>query len=259
MKNADFVSAYASYAKDIPPVKETPKDKRSIRKALKEQRRQEREKQRELVRAEKGNLALALDKVLIINPEYYSIDYSYTSPSLLMATEAKQKEFNKNVKESATAAGIDYTLIDRKNLDSTSAATFNDISVLNNYLIETSRYEKMHFVNYMSPDVQDVVKKYGTPYFCWTGMTTVRHFNVLKAYKVELAIAAVAFYPFLPLAMHSLCRTDKETVIYNRIINATNGTLVYEGTKSYRYKGKDDIVRSGLYDLYLQFKKHRSK
>lgn len=260
IRNPDFVSAYDMYAKDIPPAVDAPKDKRSVRKALKEQARLERQKEREEWRAEKkGRMALDLNKVLIINPEYFSIDYSYTSPSLVMATESKQKEFNKNVKESATAAGIDFTLIDKKDLDSSSSATFNDIAVLNNYLTETSRYGKMHFVNYMATDVQDVVKKYGTPYFCWTGMTTVGHFNPLKAYKVELVLASLALYPFLPLSLHSLFRTDKETVIYNRIINATNGNLVYEGTKSYRYRGKDDIVRSGLYDLYLQFKRHRNR
>lgn len=254
LQDPEFNADYDKYAKDVKKTgKSTALSKKARNKKLKEDRKKEAEKQKEQARLSNGGYALGISKVLIINPFYYKVDYTHKQALRLVASEAAQKDFNNSIKENATFAGIDYTMLDKKDLDSSSTAVFNDITSLNDFIRETSLHGDMHYVNYMSDDIQALAKKYGTSYFCWTGMIVVKNKKVLNLNGLCLGI----IYPILPLVLIGTFTPDYHTYLYNYVINTEDGSKVYDDIKHYKYRDRQDVVNSGLYDLYSQFKKHR--
>jgi len=209
-------------------------------------------------RKEKLNgVALGLNKIVIVNPFYFKVDQSKRkNPVKLVASENAQKELNNEVKNNATLAGLNYQLIDKKDLKPESADLFNDLSVLNYYIIETAKHDDMHYVNYMTDEIQALTQKYGTNYFNWVGIVSYRE-HLAGLGGVSSTCLTILFPPLFPFALYNTVRPHYNTYIYSEVINIKNGTTINNLVSKIKYKDRLDVINSTLYDIYLQYKKHK--
>lgn len=244
----------ATYDRSLNDVKKDDKDSKKHHKETAKEKQERLAKLKEARDNANKGYALGIQKVLFINPLYYKVDYTHKVALRLQASEAAQKEFNNSIKQNANYAGIDYEVLDKKALDSSSTASFNDIMILTDYYRETVKHGDMHYVNYMSDDIQSLTKKYGTPYFCWTGMVVVKNRKPFNALGV---CTGIIIYPLLPLELINTFTPDYHTYLFNYVLNASNGEQVYDDMKHYKYRDRQDVVNSGLYDIYSQFKNKR--
>jgi len=224
--------------------------------AYEETKEYKRAEAKRLSKVKQNGVSLGLNKVVIVNPFYYKVDESNkNSPVKLVASENAQKDLNNRVKENVSLAGLDYQLIDKKDLTANSADLFNDLSVLNYYVIENGKHDNMHFVNYMSDEIQALPKKYGTNYFDWVGIVSYReHSNGINLYG---ACFTIFFPPIFPLAVYNALRPHFNTYVYSELINIKNGETVNYYSSKIKFKDRLDIVNGTLYDIYLQYKKHK--
>ena len=214
--------------------------------------------ERKLERREKRTgIALGLNKIVIVNPSYYKIDANQNNPVKLVASEMAQKDLNNSIKNNASLAGLNYELIDMKDLHANSADLFNDLSVLNNYLSEVEKHGDMHFVNYMTDDIQALTRKYGTNYFDWTGVLCYReHSDYRQGYlKTMFLIFSVLYFPITPYAIYNAFRVHHNTYIFSEVYDLSKGETLHSHVSKVKFRDRPDVLNSILYDLYLQYKK----
>jgi len=208
-------------------------------------------------REKRNGVALGLKKIVIVNPFYYKVDESKkNNPVKLVASENAQKDFNNEIKNNATLSGLNYELLDKKDLTPKSADLFNDLSVLNSYISEAGKHDDMHFVNYMTDDIQSLTKKYGTKYFDWTGIVSYREHNIsASTMNLYLSCFTIFLPPLFIYAVYNSVRPHYNTYVYSEIINLETGEQKHNYVKKIKFKDRPDVVNSALYDLYLQYKK----
>ncbi len=211
-------------------------------------------------RLRRNGIALGLNKLVIVNPFYYKVDESKSNPVKLAASELAQKDLNNCIKTNANLAGLNYELIDMHDLSENSAEVFNDLSVLNYYSAERSELGDMHYVNYMTDDIQALTKKYQTNYFDWTGVVCYReHSNFRQGYlKTIFAIFSIFYFPLTPYALYNAFRTHYNTYIISNIYDLGTGQSEDVRVSRVKFKDRPDVLNSILYDLYLQYKKPKN-
>jgi hypothetical protein len=201
---------------------------------------------------------LGIDKMVFVNPIYFSVDETSTTKVQYLESEAQQHVFSNTLKEMSQRTGLDAQVLDKKDLVKSGTDMFNDLSVLNAYMDECYLHEKddedMHFINYLSDDLQAIPAKYGSKYFCWTWMVELRE-------KKELEPATYCFCiipPLIPFIAVDALRKSNNTYFYAATVNLENGQRVNTSLNHYKYRSREDINRSAIYDLLYRFK-HKKK
>jgi beta-barrel assembly-enhancing protease len=213
-----------------------------------------KEHEKRLKKAKNSGIRYGINKLVIVNPFYYKVDELIkNNPVKLVASESAQKEFNFKIKNNASLAGINYQLIDKKDLTAGSADLFNDLSILNAYFTETTKHDEMHYVNYMSDEIQDLTQKYGTKYFNWVGIVCYRDHSGWAG--LGTACCAILVPPLFPIALYNSLRPHYNTFIYSAVLDLNNGETVSNKVTKIKFKDRLDIVNSMLYDLYFQYQK----
>ena len=250
LRDPAFIS---DYDKAVSDYKEEQKQKNY------EETEEYKKAERKLERRERRKgVALGLSKVVIVNPFYFKIDATnQKNPVKLVASEMAQKDLNNSIKNNASIAGLNYELIDMKELSSNSADLFNDLSVMNNYLTEVDELGDMHFVNYMTDDIQAITKKYGTSYFDFTGVVSIREHNEpYRSYQnTMLTVFSLLYFPITPYMIYNMAKIHYSTYILSTVYNLNDGTTEYNYVARIKFKDRQDVINSMLYDLYLQYKK----
>ena len=165
-------------------------------------------------------------------------------------------EMSVSLRSNASLAGLNYQLIDKKDLTPNSSDLFNDLSVLNYYIKENADNDEMHFVNYMTDDIQALRQKYGTKYFDWTGIVSYREHNIaLSTINLYYSCFTILLPPLFVIAMYNSIRPHYNTYVYSEVMNLGNGEKEHEYVNKIKFRDRPDIVNSALYDLYVQYKK----
>jgi len=123
----------------------------------------------------------------------------------------------------------------------------NDISLLTEWFQNQRNYKGLTITpGIRQKEINEIVKKYGTKYFCWTGVISLKQRKPNGWYLS-------AFVPFAwPIAVSYLFKSFYECLYYNCIYNVETGG--FEMVK-YEYlftKDKDDVLNLHIYDAFLQ-------
>lgn len=200
--------------------------------------------------------ALGLEKVVFINPMYFKVNLTKRKSLRYLESEAAQKRLNAKIKENATMAGLDFNIVDKKELAALGTQGYNENSVLNAFIDEMADHGDIHFVNYMDEDMQALTHKYGTSNFIWTGFVSVKQ----KKSGMLLKLAAAAVYPlFIPIVAYDVITPDYDTYFYSIVIDVKTGKKLKTTFFNLGIKDRNDVLDGTLYDLYSQYKNKREK
>ena len=192
-----------------------------------------------------------ISKMVFVNPFYYKVDSRKDLHIQSRASEEAEKEFSNSIGKLATLSGLKYEIIDKKNLGEDSAADFNDIADLSTWVEEFYDHgNTLDYVNFKNEKFDAIIKKYNTPYFCWTGIAAVRQEN-LGAFKL---IASCFFPPLIPLALYKTFEPKYTTVQYTVVMNLATGKMEYLKVKEYKINDRPDVIKSCLYDFFKHLK-----
>ena len=196
--------------------------------------------------------ALGLKKVVFVNPFYIKLNAFDKESRKYVASEASQKVFHGYIDELADKAGLRHMILDIKDLKTNATDEFNDIAVLSDYMEEKYAHEDMDFVNYLGADFKTLAAKYKTRYFCWTGMITIIDRNQYNSTKFFLL---VTFPCIFPVFAYQALAPAHYTFYYNAIVDLQTGQLLSNNIKSYKFRDREDVVRSSMYDTFVKFKR----
>lgn len=248
MQDQDFLSFYETKIKERVKWEEEKTRKES---------REYRAEQRKINETNKRKgFALGIDKMVFVSPFYVKVDETRKNALQLVASESAQKIFDERIVENAKLSGIDFALLDKKDLSENGAGAFNDISYLTDWISEKYDHEDLNFINYKEEYAQNLVKKYGTQYFCWMGVVSIKKRNENAVINM---CGGLLLPPLLPFIIYKSLQPTYETYFYSVIIDLKTGKKVYSQLNQYDFSDRDDILNVNLYDMFQQFKNKRKK
>lgn len=207
---------------------------------------------KELRQDKKKGVALDINKIVVVNPFYIRLDTrKEVKVDYLASGEGKDKLIG-ILDESAKASGIDYQILDVNSLKSDETDKFNDISMLNDWFAEQMNHDNFNLTpGYKQEQINAIAKKYGTDYFLWTGVASLR---VKSMFHV-----GYLFPTLLPYAIYTWYKRKNETLIYSVLYDVRTGRNQVINYSYIKRPTRDAILKSQFYDTFLQIKRSSIK
>ena len=219
-----------------------------------EKRREERKEKAnhdKLVR-KKGE-ALGIDKVVFINPHYAKVDERKEKALQHLESEESQLMLHDYIREIAPKTGLNYEMIDDIGLKADEVEKFNDFGYLSQWFEERSAHidNEIDIVSMDKNNVDYLVNKYKTKYFCWTGFIGEREKNHFSPFLILTGLPA---YPLLPYFVYLAFRAEYQTYFYSIVFDIETGKAVFTNVESMDFKDSRSLKKAHLYDLFYQLK-----
>ncbi|MCF8299325.1 MAG: M48 family metallopeptidase [Saprospiraceae bacterium] len=221
----------------------------------KERKEYYREQRKEAKQLRKYGYALGIDTMVLVDPAYYKIDERKETQIRYIDSERKQFELNQMLVKNAQLAGINLSLIDSKNLKSDDTDVFNDLALLNDWIIECFSHEDMDFVMSESQYINEIVEKYNTKYFSWFVLFNVRE---KQKHMQRVCYYTMGFYT-IPIAIYYLVKPEFSTHYYNVLFNVESGKAELSVAEDVNQNDNRDWINSKVYDTFFQIKSKRKK
>lgn len=212
--------------------------------------RKKKAKEENLI-AKRGE-ALNIQKVVIVNPRYSKINVKNPEKQTYLTSEKNQTRFSNILKSSAKASGIEYEMIDNKELKNKEVSTFNDIAFLNEWLDE--RLELGTTVPFATIELSEreaLAKKYGTRYFMWTGNLSIKEKDYNRGFRIAIAIGA---WPLFPFMLPSIIRGGKYQIYYYLVYDIISNEMVLGDVVTQNQLERNDFLNSQTYYTFNQLK-----
>ena len=232
---------------------DTYKKATSVELSDREVRDLERKREREEKARKKKGLSLGIDKIVIVDPYYNKIDTRKKNSTKYFAAETSQQQFHRRLKIAADKVGLAYDVIDPNSFRTSDVDKFNDFSVINDWVVERFNHEdRANPIVVNTDEVQNLVEKYGTKYFLWTGVVNVRE---KKEDAFTTFLITLVLYPTLPYGIYQLVTPEYETLYYSILFDVETGQVKMFDVNSVKQKDTGDLLNSYIYDTLLQIKK----
>lgn len=247
LQDTEFVAQYKSYAK------EAKKKRMASRKPVKkvtDADGQVEEVYDEDKDIQNGNKP-EINKILIVNPYYYFIKTTGKTGIKYLKSESGQRKYNELLKETADRVGIEYTMLDSKDLEASSVTTFNDISALNEYFSQVLNDDEVTRINHMEPELQAIKEKYHTRYVCWTAVISTRTKDETLG---ALAISSMGCFILWPVVIVKAIMPDYRTYFYTIVMDLETGKTMLQQGETYRIKDDKDVMKGMMYYTFSAIK-----
>ena len=206
-----------------------------------------------LKRQRKRGLRLGIPKVVIVNPFYLKLDERKDNAMQYIATEEGQERFRGLIREVGAKADLKTTFLDVSDLRETQTDAFNDIRFLNEWFAEqVHHYDLSLTPGYDQERINAIAKKYGTDYFLWTGVVSLREKNRSGLYLIP---ASLLFLPTMPLAIYAAAKPKYDMLHYAILYDVRTGRRQVLKFDEFKRRDADAVVKAHLYDTFSQIKR----
>jgi beta-barrel assembly-enhancing protease len=253
-QDKEFSEKYQAYVREKQAIdeksRETEKQKRIRLKAEKKQKARE-----EKVDRKKG-VALGIDKLVVINPFYYRIDERKKKSFRFLDSESAQLRLDEKIKSNAGQADLQISLLSQNTFTASDVDKFNDYAFLRSWISERIHHldASVPMANIEGDRVAQLIQKYGTKYYCWTGVIDSRQ---KKHNAINTLLYTAIAYPLLPYGIYNAVTPSYHTYYYTLVFNLETGRPAYASIQHIDKKSSPDVLNSMLYDTFYQFKNSR--
>ncbi len=249
-----FAEAFDKYWGEKEAASRKPKETRKQEKARLRQARQL--KAQEVKRIRKKGAALGIDKIVMVNPWFAKLDQRKKTPVQHVASESAEIALGNQIQENARIAKLDVELLGDYSFQGTDTEKFNDYAFLKSWMNERLRHMDSDVTanNLNNERVQALVAKYGTQYFCWSGLVDVRE---RKRDAGTVIAYSLLLYPLLPYAIYYAVTPKYNTYYYSLVFDLNTGKPVFTDFQFIDRKGSQDVLNSTMYNTFYQLKKKR--
>ncbi|MBD0255651.1 MAG: M48 family metallopeptidase [Cytophagales bacterium] len=249
-----FAEAFDRYWGEKEAANRKPKETRKQQRTRVRKARQV--KAREARRIRKKGAALGIDKVVMVNPWFARMDQRKKTPVQHIASESAEIALSNQILENARIAKLDVELLGDYSFQGPDAEKFNDYAFLKSWMTERLRHMdgEVTVNNLDNERVQALVARYGTRYFCWSGLVDVRE---RKKDVATVFLYSIVAYPLLPYAVYYAATPKYNTYYYAMVFDLATGKPVFADFQFIDRKGSQDVLNSTMYNTFYQLKKKR--
>lgn len=244
-KNAAFKTAFEEGKEAYEKIKKR-EEFYDTREGLKELRQR-------IKRETKKGKSFGIKKLVVVNPFYLSIDARKKDAIQLLRSEDKQIYFKDAINRIAKVAKLPTTLLDVGSLSRNELDKFNDIAHVNNYIGQQFEHYDMSLTpGYRQNDINAIAEKYGTEYFLWTGVISLREKNG----QAWLQAGASLLLPYLlPLTLPNAIKPKYDMLYYAILFDVKTGRRSVIKMEYFDKKDSKMILNAHIYDVFHQIKK----
>jgi beta-barrel assembly-enhancing protease len=206
--------------------------------------------EKEEKRNKKKGYRLGIEKVVVINPSYMKIDERKSSAIDYIYTETGQTHLRDVIKEVSAKTALKVDILDINSLTDKQVGQFNDLRYLNEWFSEqVDKYNLSLTPGTQQAVIDSIAKKYGTDYFLWTGVISLRE----KKRGMAWLVAGSIIYPvILPYTIYLAAKPKYDMMHYAILYDVKTGrrqTLKFDYFDS---KDTDALVKAHYYDTFSQ-------
>jgi len=248
LKNEDEVAKFEAYSK------ESKIEVKQI--SYKERKKKRKLAARTKKRANSRGYSLGIDKIVMLQPQYEKIDERNNKGVKLKATENAQLRLNEMIVNSAKASNLQVDLLDDMAFNSTAVDEYNDLIYLNGWLREKAFHKgnDVDLIPFEKEYLEDIRKRHGTDYFCWTGFSGV---HKRKTGRWGAVGASIIYPPALLFTIPYALVPRYNTEYYLIVFDLKNEEPVWVKIGTVNKRDSDAVVQSLVYDSFYQI--HKSK
>lgn len=201
----------------------------------------------------KKGYALGLEKVVIVDPEYYKID-ERKKESIEYIDAETYKNNNKEIIEGmAQTVGLEMDYLNPTDMTGKDIEKFNDMALLNRWLKEKSQHDFLS-VSIYQREIDELCIRKGVSVASWMGTISIH----VKKDNLGKKIFYCALVPYLwPAIPVILIRQEHKTYYYNVSYNLQSGEKVLVELKDFNSKDLKHILKSNAYESMVQLKAKR--
>lgn len=202
---------------------------------------------------ENHGVGLGINKVMVVNPFYLKLDARKENAVQYIQTEYGHENLNALIETAAEKSGLKVGFLDVEDLKNNQVDRFNDIRLLNDWFSEQLRHDNLSLTPGVNQsDINAIAEKYGTDYFLWTGVISLRE----KKDNLGLMIAIGVIYPpILPFAIASAVKPDYDMFQYAVLYDVRTGRSQSLKFEYFDKRDSDALVKAHLYDVFWQIKR----
>lgn len=213
----------------------------------------EAELAKERKKEEKKGLRLDVPKIAIVDPFYLKLDARRENAVQYIQTEYGHEHFQDMIEVAAKASGLKTTILDVNALKENQSERFNDIRFLNEWFGEQVSYDNLSLTPGLNQSkVNALAEKYGTDYFLWTGVISLREKNANAALSILLGLI---FYPALPFAIIKAVKPEYDMLYYAVLYDVKTGRRQVVRFNYFDKKDSSAVLKAHLYDTFAQIKR----
>ncbi|MFM1876277.1 MAG: hypothetical protein RL266_2014 [Bacteroidota bacterium] len=195
--------------------------------------------------------SLGATKVVVVSPTYSKLDLRKKQQHMFLHSESAKDNLIKQIGRSAKLLNLDVQIIDRSELDSSDIDAFNDITFLNEWVDARFTDIDVGMVNLPTHRVNELIEKYGTEHFTWTGVINYRENKPLMYFYLLYALIP----PAIPFAIYYLARPNFDMYYYCITFNLRTGQPEQVNYSNYRKRDARDMINSSVYDSFWQMRR----
>lgn len=195
--------------------------------------------------------SLGASKVVVVSPTYSKLDLRKKQQHMFLHSESAEQNLIKQIGRSANLLNLDVEIIDQSALDSSQIETFNDITFLNEWVDARFSDIDVGMVNAPTQRINQIIDKYGTEYFTWTGVINYRENKPLMYFYLLYALIP----PAIPFAIYYLARPNFDMYYYCITFNLRTGQPEQVNYSNYKKRDARDMINSSIYDSFWQMKR----
>ncbi len=206
---------------------------------------------KEKKREEKKGKQLGINKIVVVNPFYLSLDARKEGTVQYIRSEEKQVYFQETIRDMAKTKNVNAKVLDITDLSTKDIDKFNEIRELNNYFSQQmDQYDLSLTPSYHQAKIDAIAKKYGTDYFLWTGVISLREKNTAWG---AVAISVIVPY-LLPLTLANALTPEYDMLYYAILYDITTGRRSIIKMDYFNKRDSNSVLKSHMYDVFHQIK-----
>lgn len=201
----------------------------------------------------KKGYQLGIDKIVVFDPIYLRIDNRQNKGIRYVASEQEQRNMHTLIRDAAEKLDLEVEVLDSKILgDNISAEYWNDMALISSWHKEKLNHEVNRIVGSQYGSVQQLIEKYGTPYFFHTGALSVRVKNPGKWLYGGLLIASVFG---APLGAYMILSPDEGSWVFGMLYDLLDESTEAVMFNEMNMKANPTVLGSNIYYELYQIKR----
>ena len=204
-------------------------------------------------RIKKKGHALGIDKIVVVNPYFLQLDVRKDQPVQLIRTETGQENLRHLIEEVRKGTDLGVKVLDVCDLKKSESEAFNDIRFLNEWFGEQVNHLDLSLTPGSQQAILDsIATKYGTDYFLWTGIVSLREKN--RSVSAADVYAGILLWPALPFFAASKLWPRYDMLHFAMLFDVRTGKRQVLKFEYFDKKDSNDLVKAHLYDVFSQIK-----
>lgn len=201
-------------------------------------------------REQRKGLNLGIKKIVVLNPFYLKLDARKDNAVQYVDSEYGHERLRNLMTEMSEKSGLKVSFLDAQDLKENQSDRFNEIRLLNDWFGEQVRHDNLSPTpGLQQDDINALASKYGTDYFLWTGVISLRE---KKKNAALVALLGLIYWPVLPIAIAGAAKPEYDMLYYAVLYDVRTGRNRVVKFEYFDKRDSDTILKAHCYDTFVQ-------